>query len=98
MTAMPAASISGAGHVLLAFGGLVTIVEILLGDAVGSLVVVAAVAVLVATYLGLIRPRQVRWEATGDEIRRPMRGDDILGPDGPRAQAIRGRARSRARS
>jgi hypothetical protein len=34
----------------------------------------------VAAYLGVIRPWQVRWGATDDEARRPMPGDDILGP------------------
>jgi hypothetical protein len=68
------------GALLLAFGALVTLAEILLGDVLGSLVVLAAAAVSVAAYLGLIRPWQVRWGATDGEVGRPMPGDDILGP------------------
>ena len=70
MTAMPAASISGAGHVLLAFGGLVTIVEILLGDAVGSLVVsssTAASSVCCASSLvsiSMVPPRPIDFART----------------------------------
>jgi hypothetical protein len=68
------------GVLLLALGSLVTVAVIMLGGLLGSLVVLAAVAAAVGAYLGLIRPWQVRWGATDDEVRRPMPGDDILGP------------------
>jgi hypothetical protein len=68
------------GALLLAFGALVTLAEILLGGVAGSLVVLTAVLAAVAAYLTLIRPWQVRWGATDDEARRPMPGDDMLGP------------------
>jgi hypothetical protein len=44
------------GALLLAFGGLVTVAVVVLGDAVGSLVVVTAVVAAIAGYLTLIRP------------------------------------------
>jgi hypothetical protein len=35
--------------------------------------------VLMLGYLALLRPWQLRWGATADEIKRPMPGDDIVG-------------------
>jgi hypothetical protein len=66
--------------VLLAFGGLVALAVIVLGGVLGSLLALMLVAAAVAAYLSWIRPWQVRWCVTEDEIRRPMPGDDILGP------------------
>jgi hypothetical protein len=71
------------GTLLLAFGGLVALTELLLGELVGSLVVLGVVVAVIAAYLGLIRPWQVRWGATADEVVRPMPGDSILGPGAP---------------
>jgi hypothetical protein len=68
------------GVLLLAAGGLVTLAVIVLGGVLGSLVALMMAAAVVAAYLGVIRPRQVRWGATDNEARRPMPGDDILGP------------------
>lgn len=68
------------GTLLLAFGGLVTLAELALGAVLGSVVVVTAVVAAVAAYLGLIRPWHLRWGATDHEARRPMPGDEILGP------------------
>ncbi|MGH3418302.1 MAG: hypothetical protein ACRDOD_01695 [Streptosporangiaceae bacterium] len=44
------------GAFVLAFVGLVILAELLLGGLLGSLVTVAAVMVVAAAYLGLIRP------------------------------------------
>jgi hypothetical protein len=71
------------GAFLLAFGALVALAELLLGEVVGSLVVLGVVVAAIAVYLGLIRPRQVRWGATADEVARSMPGDGILGPGAP---------------
>jgi hypothetical protein len=68
------------GALLLAAGGLVTLAVIVLGGVLGSLVALMMATAVVAAYLGVIRPWQVRWGATDDEARRPMPGDDILGP------------------
>ncbi len=68
------------GAALLAFAGLVTLAEFLLGGLVGSLVVLGVVVAAIPGYLGLIRPWQHRWGATIDEVARPMPGDGILGP------------------
>jgi hypothetical protein len=66
--------------VLLAFGGLVALAVIVLGGVLGILLALMLVTAAVAAYLTWIRPWQVRWGATEDEARRPMPGDDILGP------------------
>jgi hypothetical protein len=71
------------GTFVLAFGVLVAAAEILLGGVVGSLVVAGVVVASVAIYLGLVRPWQVRWGATADEVARAMPGDGILGPGAP---------------
>lgn len=55
---------------------------IVLGAVLGSLFALMMAAAVVAAYLGVIRPWQVRWGATDDEATRPMPGDDILGPSG----------------
>jgi hypothetical protein len=68
------------GALLLAAGGLVALAVIVLGGMLGSLFALIMAAAVVAAYLGVIRPWQVRWGATDDEARRPMPGDDILGP------------------
>jgi len=66
--------------VLVAFSGLVALAVIELGGVLGSLLALMLVTAGVAAYLTWIRPWQVRWGATEDEARRPMPGDDILGP------------------
>jgi hypothetical protein len=71
------------GTSVLAFGALVAAAEILLGGLVGSLVAAGVVAACVVIYLGLVRPWQVRWDATADEVARAMPGDGILGPGAP---------------
>jgi hypothetical protein len=71
------------GTFVLAFGVLVAAAEILLGGLVGSLVVAGVVVAAAAIYLGLVRPWQVRWGATADEVARAMPGDGILGPRAP---------------
>jgi hypothetical protein len=48
------------GALLLAFGGLVTVAVVVLGDVAGSIVVVTAVVAAIAGYLTLIRPWQLR--------------------------------------
>lgn len=42
------------------------------------LALAAGCAVLLAAYLRLIRPWQLRWGATDDEVTRPMPGDEIV--------------------
>jgi hypothetical protein len=32
----------------------------------------------VATYISLVRPRQLTWGATGEEVSRPLPGDDLV--------------------
>jgi hypothetical protein len=71
------------GTFVLAFGALVAAAEIVLGGVVGSLVAVGVVVAAVAIYLGLVRPWQVRWGATADEVARSMPGDGILGLGAP---------------
>jgi len=44
-----------------------------------TFIIVSTLIVLVLTYLALIRPWQLRWGATNDEIKRTMPGDDIVG-------------------
>ena len=51
------------------------------------LVVVSTIIVLVIVYLTRIRPWQLRWGATDDEIKRSMPGDDIV--DNPSFNATR---------
>jgi hypothetical protein len=43
------------------------------------LVITSTLLVLVLLYLTLLRPWQLRWGATDDEIKRSMPGDDIVG-------------------
>jgi hypothetical protein len=71
------------GIFVFGFGALVALAELLLGGLVGSLVVAGAVVAAVAIYLGLVRPWQVRWGATADEVARSLPGDAILGPGAP---------------
>jgi hypothetical protein len=71
------------GAVVLALGVLVVLAELLLGGLVGSLVVAGVVVAAVAIYVGLVRPWQVRWGATADEVAGAMPGDGILGPGAP---------------
>jgi hypothetical protein len=71
------------GAFVLAFGALMALAELLLGGLVGSLVVAGVVVAAVAIYLVLVRPWQVRWGATADEVARSMPGDGILGPGAP---------------
>ena len=68
------------GALLLAAGGLVALAVIVLGGVLGFLVALMMAAAVVAAYLGVILPWQVRGGATDNEARRPMPGDDILGP------------------
>lgn len=51
------------------------------------LVIVSIIIVLVIVYLTRIRPWQLRWGATDDEIKRSMPGDDIV--DNPSFNATR---------
>ncbi len=51
------------------------------------LVIVSIIIVLVIVYLTRIRPWQLRWGATDDEIKRSMPGDDII--DNPSFNATR---------
>lgn len=44
-----------------------------------AFVIVSVLLILIFVYRVLIRPWQLRWGATDDEIRRPMPGDDIVG-------------------
>jgi len=44
-----------------------------------TLIIVSTLIVFVLIYLALIRPWQLRWGATNDEIKRTMPGDDIVG-------------------
>ena len=37
-----------------------------------------AASAAVAAYLGLVRPRQLTWGATGEEVSRPLPGDDLV--------------------
>ena len=46
----------------------------------GFLTALAAVTLAVVIYLRFVRPWQVRWGATGEEVARPMPGDGIAGP------------------
>jgi len=43
------------------------------------IIVIIILFVLVPLYLALIRPWQLRWGATDEEMERPMPGDDIVG-------------------
>ena len=43
------------------------------------ILVVSILFVLALSYLALLRPWQLRWGATDDEIERAMPGDDIVG-------------------
>jgi hypothetical protein len=52
-----------------------------LGVATGLAVGLAIAAVVVSTYLLWIGPRQRRWGATEEEVRRSLPGDELLGPD-----------------
>jgi hypothetical protein len=70
------------GAFLLVFGGLATL-AVRLGGVLGSVVILGVVVIIVAAYLGLVRPWQHRWGATAGEVARPMPGDGILGTDAP---------------
>lgn len=37
-----------------------------------------AVAIAAGAYIGLVRPRQLTWGATRDEVSRPLPGDDLV--------------------
>jgi len=45
---------------------------------IGFLIYVAAGLAIVATYATLVRPWQIRWGATDEEVERRMPGDDII--------------------
>ncbi len=73
-------SVEAAGS-LLEFGALVALLAEPLGGTLPAfLTVLAAMAVAAVFYLDFIRPRQVRWGATDEEVARLMPGDDIAGP------------------
>ncbi len=65
---------------LVEFGALVALLAAPMGVLPGFLAALAAVAVAAVIYLGFVRPWQVRWGAIGEEVARPMPGDDIAGP------------------
>jgi hypothetical protein len=71
------------GVLVLAFVGLVVLAEFLLGAVLGSVVVVDAVVIMTATYLGLVRRWLLRWGATAGEAARPMPSDGFLGASAP---------------
>ena len=52
-----------------------------------GLTAAASVAVALPVYLKIVRPRQVRWGATDEEVSRWMPGDDIV--DNPTFNATR---------
>jgi hypothetical protein len=53
-----------------------------------GLAAIAAAAVAVPAYVRVVRPRQLRWGATDEEVARAMPGDDIV--DRPNFNATRG--------
>jgi hypothetical protein len=65
---------------LAEFGALVALLADPMGAWHGFLTALAAVMLAVVIYLPFVRPWQVRWGATGEEVARPMPGDDIAGP------------------
>lgn len=65
---------------LAEFGALVALLADPMGAWHGFLTALAAVTLAVVIYLRFVRPWQVRWGATGEEVARPMPGDDIAGP------------------
>ena len=65
---------------LAEFGALVALLADPMGALHGFLTALAAVTLAVVIYLRFVRPWQVRWGATGQEVARPMPGDDIAGP------------------
>ena len=65
---------------LAEFGALVALLADPMGALHGFLTALAAVTLAVVIYLRFVRPWQVRWGATGEEVARPMPGDDIAGP------------------
>jgi hypothetical protein len=40
--------------------------------------ITASIIVIVLVYLKILRPRQLRWGATDDEVKCTMSGDDIV--------------------
>jgi hypothetical protein len=54
-----------------------------LGPASGIAVGLGLGAVVVATYVAFLGPRQRGWGATDEEVRRAMPGDDLLRPGAP---------------
>ena len=76
----PRRVVFGAVAFLIGVAGLAALLAGPLGIWPGLLIAAAVQAAAVVCYLELIRPRQVRWGATDEEIARPMPGDDIAGP------------------
>lgn len=65
---------------LVEFAALAVLLTRPLGTVPGLLTAAAAQVAAVVFYLSFMRPRQVRWGATDEEVARPMPGDDIAGP------------------
>jgi hypothetical protein len=65
---------------LMLFAASVAVLVRWLGWATGGLAAVAAVVVLLALYMTVIRPWHLTWGATGIEIQAAMPGDDLM-PD-----------------
>jgi hypothetical protein len=70
-----------AGH-LVELAALAALLAAPLGTVPGILAALAALTTVSVTCLSVLRPRLVRWGATGEEVTWPMPGDDIAGPGG----------------
>jgi hypothetical protein len=68
---------------LLASVGVLGLLIVWLGSALGILVGLLIAVAVIGTYLRVLGPWQRRWGATDDEVRRAMPGDGLLRPDAP---------------
>ena len=70
------------GCILASFAVLAGLI-VWLGFATGIVVGVGITVVVIGAYVVVLGPRQRRWGATEEEVRRSMPGDDLLRPGAP---------------